>query len=46
MIVAVEGDAPFDQTTEEMRTIAATIDDAGVGDDRGLEGGWKWPGRR
>ncbi|MEY7852020.1 MMPL family transporter [Natrarchaeobius sp. A-rgal3] len=39
LIVAVEGDAAFEQTTDEMRAIAATIDDDGVGDDRGLEGG-------
>ncbi|MWV38518.1 MMPL family transporter [Natrialba sp. INN-245] len=39
LIVAVEGDAAFEQTTDEMRAIAATIDDDGVGDERGLEAG-------
>ncbi|RQG97794.1 efflux RND transporter permease subunit [Natrarchaeobius chitinivorans] len=36
LIVAVRGDAPFDETTEEMRAIAATIDDEGAGGDRGF----------
>ncbi|EMA36816.1 MMPL family transporter [Halobiforma nitratireducens] len=34
LIVAAEGDAAFDDVTEEMRAIAGSIDDAGEGDDR------------
>ncbi|SDR16581.1 MMPL family transporter [Natronobacterium texcoconense] len=34
LLVATQGDADFDETTTEMRDIAATIDDGDVGDDR------------
>ncbi|RQG90176.1 Patched family protein [Natrarchaeobius halalkaliphilus] len=37
LLVAIEGDAQFDETTSELRAIASTIDSAGVGDERGLE---------
>ncbi|AFZ73244.1 MMPL family transporter [Natronobacterium gregoryi] len=37
LLVAVDGDAAFDETTDEMRELAASIDADGVGDDRGHE---------
>ncbi|MFP8951927.1 MMPL family transporter [Natrialbaceae archaeon A-arb3/5] len=37
LLVAVEGDAAFDETTAEMRTIASTIDSDGAGDERAVD---------
>ncbi len=37
LIIGTEGDAPFDEATDEMRTIAATIDSGGTGDDRTID---------
>ncbi|NGM67662.1 MMPL family transporter [Natronolimnobius sp. AArcel1] len=36
LIVATEGDAAFADTTDEMRIIAGSIDDDGIGDDRAV----------
>ncbi|THE65099.1 Patched family protein [Salinadaptatus halalkaliphilus] len=34
LVVSIEGDAPVDETTAEMRAIANTLDDEGAGDER------------
>ncbi|APX96775.1 efflux RND transporter permease subunit [Natronorubrum daqingense] len=39
LIVGVQGDAGFDETTEELRAIASTIDASGTGDERNLDAG-------
>ncbi|ELY47261.1 MMPL family transporter [Natronorubrum sulfidifaciens] len=39
LMIATRGDAGFDQTTDEMRAIAGTIDASGTGDQRNLDAG-------